>query len=425
MSDLKSMYSAMLKDDFPETLTIVLGGEKLVYEKRVWNINGELKGLRYGENPDQPAALYRLAKSPAACGGFTLRAPEHGIVSALSEGQMLQAGKHPGKTNLTDVDNGANILQYLTQKPAAAILKHNNPCGVAWSVADVAAALDKAARCDRIAAFGGAVVVNRPFSLEAAQMAAESYFEVVAAPAFEPGAVDVLRSRKNLRIMELPGLGRLGEWRGSSFLDIKSLADGGLVLQKSFVSRIEADADFLPAEATTKEGLSVTARRPSKAELEDLRFAWAVEAGVASNSVIFARDGATLAIGAGEQDRVGCVELAARKAYTKYADSLAFAECGLSLYELKRKALKEANFREKLEDIEARARAARGGLVKSVLVSDGFFPFRDGVDAALAEGVSAIAQPGGSLRDAEVIMACNEASPQAAMVFTGQRSFRH
>ena len=424
MSDLKAMYSTVRKDAFPETMTIILGEEKLVYEKRVWTLDQEEKGLRYGENPDQPAALYALKQGSLACGGLTWRGPGNGIVSALTEAQMIQAGKHPGKTNLTDVDNGANILQYLAERPAAVILKHNNPCGAAWADDGVAVALERAFWCDRIAAFGGAVVVNRPFSREAAEMVAANYFEVVAAPAFEEGAVEILKRRKNLRIMELPGLGRLDELTRSAFLDIKSLADGGVIVQKSFVNRILTDADFLPATASTKEGLEVAARAPGKAELADLRFAWAVEAGVTSNSVIFVRDGATLAIGTGEQDRVGCVELAVHKAYTKYADTLAFKELGLSLYELKQKAASDAALNDKLTDIGLRTREARGGLLGSRLVSDGFFPFRDGVDAAVAQGVSAIAQPGGSLRDAEVIMACNEARPQVAMVFTGQRSFK-
>ena len=425
MLDLKAMYSTVRKDAFPETMTIILGEEKLVYEKRVWTLDQEEKGLRYGENPDQPAALYALKQGSLACGGLTWRGPGNGIVSALTEAQMIQAGKHPGKTNLTDVDNGANILQYLAERPAAVILKHNNPCGAAWADDGVAVALERAFWCDRIAAFGGAVVVNRPFSREAAEMVAANYFEVVAAPAFEEGAVEILKRRKNLRIMELPGLGRLDELTRSAFLDIKSLADGGVIVQKSFVNRILTDADFLPATASTKEGLEVAARAPGKAELADLRFAWAVEAGVTSNSVIFVRDGATLAIGTGEQDRVGCVELAVHKAYTKYADTLAFKELGLSLYELKQKAASDAALNDKLTDIGLRTREARGGLLGSRLVSDGFFPFRDGVDAAMAQGVSAIAQPGGSLRDAEVIMACNEARPQVAMVFTGQRSFKH
>lgn len=425
MSDLKSMYKTIVKETYPETMTILLGDEKLVYHKRQWEIGGEKKGLRYGENPDQPAALYALCEGGITLGGLTWRGPENGIVSALTEKQMIQAGKHPGKTNLTDVDNGANILQYLTKKPAALIIKHNNPCGAAWSEKGLGDALTKAFWSDRIAAFGGAVVVNRPFTREAAELVAANYFEVVAAPAFEEGVVDLLKTRKNLRIMELPGLAELERLVSSAFLDIKCLSDGGLVLQKSFQNRILSDDDFIPAVATDKQGNTFTARRPSRQELDDLRFAWAVESGVTSNSVIFAHDGATTAIGTGEQDRVGCVELAIYKAYHKHEDVLSFRELGLTLYELKEKAKSDSAMAAKLADIEARTKEEHGGLAGSVIISDGFFPFRDGVDVAMAEGVTAIGQPGGSLRDWEVIKAVNEHTPQVAMVFTGQRSFRH
>lgn len=425
MSTLKDMYKTVQKEVFPDTMTITLGDEVLTYRKRTWVLEGEEKGLRYGENPDQPAALYELVDGAVTCGGLTWRGPGKGVVSALTEQQMIQAGKHPGKTNLTDVDNGANILQYLSDYPAAVILKHNNPCGAAWSRVGIADALEKAFWCDRIAAFGGAVVVNRPLDMAAAQLIADNYFEVVAAPAFEAGVVDLLAQRKNLRIIHLPGLARLDELVDSAFLDIKSLCDGGIVLQKSFVNRIQTSCDFLPATAANKEGLSVTARKPTAQEIDDLRFAWAVEAGVTSNSVIFAHNGATVAIGTGEQDRVGCVELAIHKAYTKYADTLAFRETGLSLYELKQKAVTDATAAAQVAQIEENTQASCGGLKGTVMVSDGFFPFRDGVDVAIAQGVTAIAQPGGSMRDYEIIMACNESSPHVAMVFTGQRSFKH
>ncbi|MDO5536358.1 MAG: IMP cyclohydrolase [Desulfovibrionaceae bacterium] len=425
MADLKNMYKTIVKETYPDTMTITLGDQTLVYRKRQWEIGGEMKGLRYGENPDQPAALYQLAEGSLTLGGISWRGPQHSLVSAMSEAQMLQAGKHPGKTNLTDVDNGANILQYLTDKAAALIIKHNNPCGAAWSDNGVGDALNKAFWCDRIAAFGGAVVVNRPFTREAAEIVASSYFEVVAAPAFEEGTLDIIKSRKNLRIMELPGLAELDKLTSSAFLDIKCLADGGLVVQKSFQNRILSNSDFIPAQASDKEGTIYTARRPTAQEMDDLRFAWAVEAGVTSNSVIFARNGATTAIGTGEQDRVGCVELAIYKAYHKYEDMIAFQEMGLTLYDLKEKARSDAAMAEKLREVEARARADHGGLAGSVLISDGFFPFRDGVDVAMAEGITAIGQPGGSLRDWEVIKAVNEHSPQVAMVFTGQRSFKH
>lgn len=428
MSDLKAAYSTIKDEDFPETLTIVLGDEKLVYKKRRWTLPAGEKGLRYGENPDQPAALFQLVEGKISLGGTKWRMAGDALVSALTEAQMIQSGKHPGKTNLTDVDNGANILQYLHEHPAAVILKHNNPSGAGWanrkgeSLLD---ALNKAYMCDRIASFGGAVVVNRPLGKAEAELIQSNYFEVVAAPAYEDGVVGILKNRKNLRIMELPGLGMLENLIESSWLDIKSLCDGGLVVQKSFKSKILHDADFLPATATDREGVEVAARHPDRAELEDLRFAWAVEAGVTSNSVIFARDGGTLAIGTGEQDRVGCVELAIHKARTKFMDAESYRNWGLSIYELKQKAAGNHELAEKLADMEKLAQREKNGLSGSRLVSDGFFPFRDGVDIAAAQGVTAIAQPGGSLRDAEVIMACNEAVPQVAMVFTGQRSFRH
>ncbi|MFP4128239.1 MAG: IMP cyclohydrolase, partial [Desulfonatronovibrio sp.] len=231
-------------------------------------------------------------------------------------------------------------------------------------------------------------------------------------------------TRKNLRILKIPGLGRLEEFQGRPFLDIKSLSDGGMIVQFSFANKILEAEDFIPA-AAAKDGQEVMARRPDARETDDLLFAWAVEAGVTSNSVIFARNGQTVAIGTGEQDRVGCVDLTIQKAYTKYADSLVFKENNESIYQLKQKALSDPDADAQLEQVLAKTREARGGLPGSVLVSDGFFPFRDGVDAAIAQGVTAIAQPGGSIRDKEVIEAVNEAVPQVAMVFTGQRSFKH
>ncbi len=427
MSNLKDMYRTINADSFPEDLKIVLGQTELVYKKRSWTIGGETKGLRYGENPDQPAALYEFTAGELELDGIRYRGPGQGLVSALNEEHMLQAGKHPGKTNFTDVDNGANILQYLSAKPAALIIKHNNPCGAAWAdhaEGGLGLALQKAYESDRIASFGGAVVVNAPFTLEAAELVNSSYFEVVAAPEFEEGVLDILTKRKNLRILRIPGLARLNELAEYSWLDIKSLMDGGIIIQKSFLSRIRSVADFLPAKAE-KDGNVVIARAPTAQEADDLIFAWSVEAGVTSNSIVFAKNGATVAIGAGEQDRVGCVELSIHKAYTKFADTLSFKEFGQSIYELKRAALNDTALRSRYEDIIAAAREAHGGLPGSVMVSDGFFPFRDGVDTAIAEGIVAIAQPGGSLRDFEVIEAVNEASPQVSMVFTGQRSFKH
>ena len=425
MTDLKKMYTTLSEDPFPSELKIVLGGREVAFRKRTWTIDGTEKGLRYGENPDQPAALYEPVDGHFEVGGVRFRGTGQGLVSALSEEHMLQAGKHPGKTNLTDVDNGLNILQYLSAKPAAAILKHNNPCGAAWTEDGTATALERAFRADRIASFGGAIVLNRPVDRATAELVDRSYFEVLAAPDYEPGVMDILTKKKNLRILKIPGIGRLDELVGRPFLDVKSLMDGGLVLQFSFSNRILKAEDFLAATATTKTGVTLTARGPDKREADDLLFAWAVESGVTSNSVLLVKNGVTTAIGTGEQDRVGCVQLAVTKAYTKYADLLAFDELGRSLFELRLEARDDVETAEKLADIEERTAKARAGLPGSVAVSDGFFPFRDGVDLLMDQGVTAIAQPGGSVRDHEIIAAVNGASPQVAMVFTGQRSFRH
>ena len=424
MSDLKKMYTTLSEDPFPEDLELTLGGQKLTFRKRTWNIDGETKGLRYGENPDQPAALYQPVKGELEVGGVKFIGEGQGLVSALTEEHMLQAGKHPGKTNLTDVDNALNILQYLSAKPAALILKHNNPCGAAWTEDGVAEALKRAFEADRIAAFGGAVVVNRTFDLAAAELVNSVYFEVVAAPAFDDDALALLKQKKNLRILQIPGIENLADLATQPFLDIKSLSDGGMVLQFSFRNAILSADDFLPAQAE-KDGNVFLARAPSEKEADDLLFAWAVEAGVTSNSVLFVKDGVTTAIGTGEQDRVGCVLLAVTKAYTKYADLLASSELGKSLFELKLAAIKDPEMKAKLDDIERRTAEAKGGLPGSVVVSDGFFPFRDGVDLCIDQGVVAIAQPGGSIRDNEVIEAVNQATPQVAMAFTGQRSFKH
>lgn len=424
MHDLKKIYRSLSSDPFPDTMSIRLGDQELRFQKRTWHIDGEDRGLRYGENPDQPAALYALAEGTLELDGIAFRGPDHGLVSAIAEEHMLQSGKHPGKINLTDVDNGINILQYLHAKPAAVILKHNNPCGAAWNDQGLETALKNAYWSDRIAAFGGTVVVNRPVDPASAALLGQSYFEVVAAPDYHPQALEILKQRKNLRIIRLPGLAGLADFALKPFLDIKSLADGGMIVQVSFSNRIRTAQDFLPAKAE-KDNILVQARTPNPKEMDDLLFAWAVEAGVTSNSVLFVRDGATVAVGTGEQDRVGCVQLTIHKAYTKYADWLCFSEHGVSLYELQARAENDADARKVLENIQSRTQNAKGGLPGTVMVSDGFFPFRDGVDLAVAQGVMAIAQPGGSIRDHEVIEAVNQADPQVAMVFTGQRSFRH
>lgn len=430
MSDIKKMYKTIMDDNFPENMTIKFGEQIRVYKKRAWKIpddkTGELveKGLRYGENPDQQAALYELVNGNLTLADCRYINPGNGLVSSITEEDMIQAGKHPGKTNLTDLDNGLNIMKYLMHKPAAVILKHNNPCGAAFGKA-VSEAYEKANMADRIAAFGGCLVVNRAMDKAAAEMVNNNYLEVVAAPEFEDGTVNILAKRKNLRIIRVKKIHELEKYRSYRFVEFKSLIDGGLIVQQSQLSRIRTKDDFLPAKTVYKGKEYSIERIPTDREYEDMIFGWSVEMGITSNSVIYVKDGVTVGIGTGEQDRVGVAEIAIFKAYTKYADALCFRKYGIPHKNFELEAEQGKRDRKLLAEIDAETKKAKGGLIGAVMVSDAFFPFRDGVDVGIKQGITAIVQPGGSERDFEVIEACNEANPKVAMVFTGQRVFKH
>lgn len=430
MSDeLKKMYRTVMDDHFPPEIRISFGDQTLTYRKRSWKIpdaKGELieKGLRYGENPGQEAALYELVNGNLAIGGCRFIGPGSGLVSAISEADMLQSGKHPGKTNLTDVDNALNIIKYLNSGPAVVIVKHNNPCGVAYGTTLVDA-YEKADMADRIAAFGGCALFNRPMDRATAERVSENYLEVVAAPDFEKGTVEILAKRANLRIIRVPRMDRLQEYAQQRFVDFKSLIDGGIIVQQSPLNRIRSAGDLTLASSEFEGKTYVIDRKPTDDELADLLFGWQVEQGVTSNSVIYVKDGATVGIGTGEQDRVGVAEIAIYKAYTKYADALCFRRHGVPYKELELMAEKGQKDRGLIQEIDQETKAAKGGLIGAAMVSDAFFPFRDGVDVAIRQGIRAIVQPGGSLRDFEVIEACNEADPQVTMVFTAQRAFKH
>jgi phosphoribosylaminoimidazolecarboxamide formyltransferase / IMP cyclohydrolase len=428
--DLKKMYRTLMDDHFPAQITISFGEQVLVYRKRSWKLlDGKSggfieKGLRYGENPGQEAALYELVNGNLVLGRCRFIEPSGGLVSAIREEDMIQEGKHPGKINLTDVDNSLNIMKHLMDKPLAVIVKHNNPCGVAYG-ATLAEAFDKANTADRIAAFGGAVSLNRPVDLATAELIAQNYLEVVAAPDFEEGAVSALAKRANLRIIRIQGIERLSSYAGTRFVDFKSLIDGGFIVQQSPLNRIRTAKDFSPAVTEYKGKTYRIEREPTEEEYADMLFGWQVEQGVTSNSVIYVKDEVTAGIGTGEQDRVGVAEIAVYKAYTKYADWLCFKRHGMPYKEMELKVKKGEKDRGLLEEIESETGKAKGGLINATMVSDAFFPFRDGVDVGIKEGIRAVVQPGGSIRDFEVIEACNEADPKVTMVFTGQRAFKH
>ena len=313
--------------------------------------------LRYGENPHQQAALYISAE----------RRP--GVATA----RQVQ-GKQLSYNNISDTDAAYELAAEFDpdESAAVAIIKHANPCGVA-TAATLAEAYRNALRADPVSAFGGVVAMNRPLDEETATAIAKLFTEVVIAPDASEAALAVLAERKNLRLLLA---GALPDPRAAD-LSIRSVA-GGLLVQ-------ERDAGMVSA-ADLKV---VTKRAPTDAELADLMFAWKVAKYVKSNAIVYARDGATAGIGAGQMSRVDSALIAARKA----AEAAEAAGLPQSL--------------------------ASG----AVCASDAFFPFPDGLIAAADAGVTAVIQPGGSVRDGEVIAAADERG--IAMVVTGMRHFRH
>jgi phosphoribosylaminoimidazolecarboxamide formyltransferase/IMP cyclohydrolase len=313
--------------------------------------------LRYGENPHQTAAFYRTAER------------RFGVATA----RQVQ-GKQLSYNNLNDTDAAYECVgEFDPQRtPACVIVKHANPCGVAEG-ATLAEAYRRALACDPTSAFGGIVALNRPLDAETARAVTEIFTEVIIAPDASEEAIEIVGTKKNLRLLLAGGLPD-PRARG---LTAKTVA-GGLLVQ----SRDNAVADDMDLKVVTR-------RAPTNSELTDLRFAFRVAKHVKSNTIVYAKDRATVGIGAGQMSRVDAARIAARKA----AD-----------------AAKEAGLSEPL---------TRG----AVVASDAFFPFADGLLVAIEAGATAVIQPGGSVRDAEVIKAADDHG--IAMVFTGVRHFRH
>jgi len=404
-----------MDDHFPPEMEISFVDQDkrqtLFYEKVAWTIDNIQKGLRYGENPGQEAALYKLINGNLVLGESKSIQPGQFLASDI---ELLQSGKHPGKTNLTDADNSLNILRYFVDKPTVVIVKHNNPCGVARSDSLVNAYL-KANMADRVAAFGGCIAVNRAVDQATAEAITEQYAEVVVAPDFEDGVMDIFSKKKNLRVIRIDNINRLQSFVGQRCVEFKSLIDGGVIAQWSFVPTARTKADLKLAACEYKGKQYQVNREPTEQEYNDLLFGWLVESGITSNSVIYVKDEVTVGIGTGEQDRVGVAEIARDKAYRKLADRYCFEMHNIPYNDLKDE--------DKKSEIDAKVADEKGGLIGSAMVSDAFFPFRDGIDVGLKEGVTSVIHPGGSENDYQSIEACNEMG--ATMVYTGQRSFKH
>jgi phosphoribosylaminoimidazolecarboxamide formyltransferase/IMP cyclohydrolase len=302
----------------------------------------KVQELRYGENPHQVGARYRLAGERSWWDDAT----QHG-------------GKALSYLNLYDAEAAWRLVHELGDGPAAVVIKHANPCGAAVDD-DLTTAYTRAHECDLVSAFGGIVAVNRPLPVALAEALAPVFTEVVIAPGYEDGALDVLTAKKNLRVLEARPPSPLG-------LQLRSI-DGGLLVQTP---------DGVTVDRST--WTVVTERQPSDDEWRDLELAWRLVARVGSNAIVLVKDGQAVGIGAGQQNRRDAGRIAADKADGR----------------------------------------AKGG----AYASDAFFPFPDGLDGAVDAGATLVIQPGGSIRDDEVIAAANEQG--LAMVLTGERHFKH
>ena len=320
-------------------------GEKPLLPQRVHVALQKKDSLRYGENPHQAAALYVPAAS----------AP-----TGLAAAKQLQ-GKELSYNNYVDLEAARSLAAEFSQ-PAAIIVKHNNPCGTAERETLLDAYL-KALACDPVSAFGGVMAFNRVVDAATAEEIAKLFAECIAAPGFDERARSIFAAKKNLRLLELPP----GGLELDHELQLKRIL-GGMLVQQPDLGEIKDD-----------QLRTVTKRAPTPAEMQTMRFAWKVCKHVKSNAIVFAKDGATLGVGAGQMSRVDSVKLAVMK--------------------------------------------AQSSLAGSVVASDAFFPFPDGVEEAAKAGAVAVIQPGGSVRDNEVIAAADRLG--MAMVFTGIRHFLH
>jgi phosphoribosylaminoimidazolecarboxamide formyltransferase/IMP cyclohydrolase len=328
---LTSLDDKLKPTPFPATLT------------RQWV---KVQDMRYGENPHQGAAFYR----------------ERSVGTGLLAGYAQLQGKELSYNNIADADAAWECVRAF-DVPACVIVKHANPCGVAVA-ADAAGAYAKAFQTDPTSAFGGIIAFNRPVDAACAQAVARQFVEVVIAPAFESAAREVFAAKQNVRLLTVAPGSAVNDY------DFKRVG-GGMLVQSPDLATVQSD------------GLQVvTEKKPTAQQMDDLLFAWRVAKFVKSNTIVFARDGMTLGVGAGQMSRIDSARIASIK-----------------------------------------AESAKLSLQGSAAASDAFFPFRDGLDVVVDAGATCVIQPGGSMRDAEVIAAANERG--VAMVFTGVRHFRH
>jgi phosphoribosylaminoimidazolecarboxamide formyltransferase / IMP cyclohydrolase len=354
--EIRKIYRTALKEDFPQSLRLELGGKIFEYSKVHWTIGGEDRGLRYGTNPHQKAALYKPKHS-------------HGGIGSVD---WVKWGKDgPSATNIEDGSHGLRIIGYFDE-PAVAVMKHLNPSGVSVGnrEEDLSSVYGRARDADPRAAFGSVVVFNRRVDRLTAEELLKTFVEVVYAPDYDEAAISVLQSKKDIRLGKIPS-----HDHDSNSPDVVVLDDGSLILEDSYRTGLRSLGQLKTLPVATK-------RSPSEAEYRALLHSWWVACEVRSNAVVFWKNDVSLAIGTGQQDRIGAIESSIERAHKFGHD-----------------------------------------LKNSVMASDGFLPKMDNVDAIAKEGVTAIVQPGGSVEDRELASACDRFG--ISMIMTGERAFRH
>ena len=386
VTELKRTYRTPLEEELPDQLTIHLEKES---------------GLRYGENPNQPAALYGFK-------GISL--------AELTNIRLVKSGKGGlSATNVMDVTRALDILKYF-DTPSVAVMKHLIPSGFATQSEgnSLDAVYRRARDVDARSAFGSVVVLNRALDTPTAEALLETFVEAVAAPEFEQRTMDILERKKDLRALLYSSLDKLPKFTGDDIeglYDLKVLPTGRVVVQKPYLTSIKGPEDLIldplvrkKDTESGKETTFVVKRDPTQKELKDMLTAWYVNLGVRSNGIVLVRDGVTTAVSAGQQERVGAVEQAIIKAYQKAMD-------------------REGIVYDPIEGGAQREKLSTNPLKGAVISSDAFFPFRDSIDICARHGITAVIQPGGSIRDYEIIQAVNE--HDMAMAFTLERCFGH
>ncbi len=356
--EIRRIYRTAREEDLPTSLKLILGDKMFEYSKVQWKVEGRVRGLRYGTNPHQKGALYRPKSSKGGIGNV----------------DWVKWGKDgPSATNIQDGSHGIRITGYF-KEPAVAVMKHLNPSGVAVSRGhdSLSEVYARARDSDDRAAFGSVVVFNSSVDRKTAEEIMKTFVEVVYAPGYGSEALAVLKSKRDIRVGEVSPQSREDV---TMLPDVVVLDDGSLIIEDQYRTSILSLDDMKRLPVPTK-------KKPSDQEYVDLLHAWWVACEVRSNAMVFWKDGTSLSIGTGQQDRIGAIENSIDKAH----------KIGRSLE-------------------------------GSVLASDGFLPKLDNVEALAKEKVSTIVQPGGSVEDQAIVKACDEYGIR--MVLTGERSFRH